>query len=76
MPPPPWLAGVTALPCCADVNYCIVSGWCNPLLDAGVMLALERAIHRATGVEPRGWSEPQAGWREMTPEEAAAADQR
>eukprot|EP00892_Ulva_mutabilis_P010348 jgi/Ulvmu1/7686/UM038_0118.1 len=57
-----------------NVNYCIVSGWCNPLLDAGMMLALERAIHRTWGVEPRGWSEPEAGWRELTPEEAAAAD--
>lgn len=56
------------------MNYCIVNGWCNALLDAGAMLALEKAIHSATGVVPRGWSEPEAGWREITPEEAAAAD--
>lgn len=56
------------------MNYCIVSGWCNPLLDSGVMLALEKGIQRLCGVQPRGWSEPQAGWRELTPDEAAAVD--
>ena len=50
-----------------NVNYCIVSGWCNTVLDAGFMLNAERAIHKLTGVEPRGWSEPEAAWQELTP---------
>lgn len=48
---------------CAQGNYCIVSGFWNPLLDAegaddGAFRRLERALHSATGVEPRCWSEP------------------
>ncbi len=48
---------------CAQGNYCIVSGFWNPLLDAegaddGAFRRLERALHSTTGVEPRCWSEP------------------
>lgn len=52
-----------------NVNYCIVSGWCNPILDSGIMLELERIIQRTTGVEPRGWYEPLAEWRELERED-------
>lgn len=48
-------------------KYCIVSGWCNPLLDAGLMLAAERLIQSRWGIEPRGWSQPTEEWRELTP---------
>lgn len=48
-----------------NIKYCIVSGWCNPLLDSGLMLAAEKVIQDRLGVKPRGWSEPQAGWREL-----------
>jgi ubiquitin-conjugating enzyme E2 variant len=35
-------------------HYCIATGWCNgPLGRAGFFPALERAITRVTGVEPR-----------------------
>ncbi len=35
-------------------HYCIATGWCNgPLGRIGFFAALERAITRATGVEPR-----------------------
>jgi palmitoyl-[glycerolipid] 3-(E)-desaturase len=53
-----------------NINYCIVSGWCNPLLDSGILLALERLIRDTRGVEPRGWYEPLAEWRELDPNDA------
>ncbi|MGE0876878.1 MAG: fatty acid desaturase CarF family protein [Burkholderiales bacterium] len=35
-------------------DYCIVNGWCNPLLArAGFFRALERVVRRATGAAPR-----------------------
>jgi ubiquitin-conjugating enzyme E2 variant len=35
-------------------NYCIATGWCNPILSAiGFFPALERAIQLTTGAEPR-----------------------
>jgi ubiquitin-conjugating enzyme E2 variant len=35
-------------------NYCIATGWCNrPLGALGLFPALERAISRLTGAEPR-----------------------
>lgn len=47
-------------------NYCIVSGLWNPLLDGTQFFRhLERALHKATGAEPRCWHEPQAGWEEL-----------
>jgi len=36
------------------INYCIATGWCNRLLTAiGFFPALERAITRITGWQPR-----------------------
>ncbi|GFR48763.1 hypothetical protein Agub_g10584 [Astrephomene gubernaculifera] len=47
-------------------NYCIVSGWWNPLLDgSGVFRRMEEAIRDLTGVEPRCWHELQEDWREI-----------
>jgi ubiquitin-conjugating enzyme E2 variant len=35
-------------------NYCIATGWCNRALSAiGFFPALERALERITGIEPR-----------------------
>jgi ubiquitin-conjugating enzyme E2 variant len=35
-------------------HYCIATGWCNPALGAvGFFRALEGALTRATGIEPR-----------------------
>jgi palmitoyl-[glycerolipid] 3-(E)-desaturase len=52
-----------------NINYCIVSGWCNPILDCGLMYRMEMAIKKHMGIEPRGWSAPSAEWRELaTPE--------
>jgi ubiquitin-conjugating enzyme E2 variant len=35
-------------------NYCITTGWCNRALTrVGFFPALERAITRVTGIEPR-----------------------
>ena len=50
-------------------NYCIVSGFWNPVLDRngaddGFFRHLERIVHRATGAEPRCWHEPQYEWKE------------
>jgi palmitoyl-[glycerolipid] 3-(E)-desaturase len=53
-----------------NINYCIVSGWCNPLLDSGLLVSLEKVIRNSTGVEPRGWYEPLAEWRELERGEA------
>jgi ubiquitin-conjugating enzyme E2 variant len=40
-------------------DYCIAGGWLNPLLDAaGFWRALERAVTRASGAEPRRSAEP------------------
>ena len=44
-------------------NYCIVSGFWNPILDAGgspdgFFRRLERFVAARTGVEPRCWYEP------------------
>ena len=52
-----------------NINYCIVSGWCNPLLDSGLMYKTEMAIKNRLGVHPRGWSAPSAAWRELAPPE-------
>jgi palmitoyl-[glycerolipid] 3-(E)-desaturase len=52
-----------------NINYCIVNGWCNRLLDSGLMLWAEKTIKNRLGVEPRGWSAPSAAWRELTPPE-------
>lgn len=39
-------------------NYCIVSGWWNPLLDgSGFFKKMERLVFDATGVAPRCWSD-------------------
>eukprot|EP00741_Cyanophora_paradoxa_P003781 tig00000093_g3675.t1 len=39
-----------------EANYCIVSGWWNPLLDStNVFRHLENAIYKASGVKPRSW---------------------
>ena len=48
-----------------NINYCIVSGWCNPILDSGLMFNAEMFIKRRLGVDPRGWSAPSAEWREL-----------
>lgn len=45
-------------------NYCIVSGFWNPILDAGgsdqgFFRQLERIVHAQTAVEPRCWHPPQ-----------------
>jgi palmitoyl-[glycerolipid] 3-(E)-desaturase len=53
-----------------NMNYCIVSGWCNPLLDSGLITSLEQSVKKITGVEPRGWYEPLAEWRELDRGEA------
>ncbi|CAL5223346.1 g5849 [Coccomyxa viridis] len=50
-------------------NYCIVSGFWNPILDAGGSDAsffrkLERFVLAKTGVEPRCWHEPDYSWQE------------
>ena len=50
-------------------NYCIVSGFWNPMLDAGgsdqgFFRRLERWVHVRTGVEPRCWHEPAYDWQE------------
>ncbi len=51
-------------------NYCIVSGWWNPILDAqgsdqGFFRWLERFFHGLTGVQPRCWHEPKYDWEEQ-----------
>lgn len=58
-------------------NYCIVSGWWNKPLDrTGFFRQLERAVHAATGVEPRCWYAPEYGWaEEARPEGVAAPDE-
>mmetsp|Transcript_10960 Transcript_10960/g.44147 ORF Transcript_10960/g.44147 Transcript_10960/m.44147 type:complete len:340 (-) Transcript_10960:152-1171(-) len=39
-------------------NYCIVSGWWNPILDDNKLFnKMEKVIFEATGVAPRCWSE-------------------
>jgi palmitoyl-[glycerolipid] 3-(E)-desaturase len=53
-----------------NINYCIVSGWCNPLLDCGIMFNIELFIKNRLGVSPRGWSAPLAEWRELAPPES------
>lgn len=55
-----------------DGNYCIVSGLWNPILDQdgsdnGFFRTLERAVHKATGVEPRCWlDELPEDWQELS----------
>ena len=40
-------------------NYCIVSGWWNPMLDdSGFFTKLEKVVYTATGVAPRCWAPP------------------
>lgn len=51
-------------------NYCIVSGFWNPILDQdgsedGFFRRLERVVHTTTGVEPRCWHEPSYEWESM-----------
>eukprot|EP00884_Botryococcus_braunii_P016703 jgi/Botrbrau1/3716/Bobra.0363s0003.1 len=53
-------------------NYCIVSGFWNPILDQGgsekgFFRQLERLLHSTTGVEPRCWHPPQYDWVEEAP---------
>eukprot|EP00873_Tetraselmis_striata_P027914 jgi/Tetstr1/448178/TSEL_035469.t1 len=48
-------------------NYCIVSGFWNPILDRdgapdNFFRRLEVVVADATGVEPRCWHEPQYDW--------------
>eukprot|EP00951_Prasinocladus_malaysianus_P040873 scaffold475160_cov42-Prasinocladus_malaysianus.AAC.1 len=48
-------------------NYCIVSGFWNPILDQNgaddaFFRQLERYVAEKTGVEPRCWYEPQYDW--------------
>lgn len=50
-------------------NYCIVNGWCNPLLDNGALHKAEELIQSVWGVEPRSWSDPSADWQEQAPPE-------
>jgi hypothetical protein len=58
-----------------DGNYCIVSGLWNPILDQNgdenaFFRALERLVHKATGVEPRCWLEElPEDWQELTRED-------
>ncbi|GLI68075.1 hypothetical protein VaNZ11_012405 [Volvox africanus] len=53
-------------------NYCIVSGWWNPLLDStGFFRGLEKVIHERMGVAPRCWEEPQEDWKELERPETA-----
>ena len=38
-------------------NYCIVSGWWNPIMDDNkVFNKMEKVVYEATGVAPRSWS--------------------
>lgn len=51
-------------------NYCIVSGFWNPILDAGgspdgFFRRLERFVADRTGVEPRCWYEPDCALRKQ-----------
>ncbi|KAL0452116.1 UNVERIFIED_CONTAM: Fatty acid desaturase 4-like 1, chloroplastic [Sesamum latifolium] len=47
-------------------SYCVVSGICDRVLDGcKVLLALEVAIFRVTGVKPRSWSETISEWKLM-----------
>lgn len=49
-----------------DINYCIVSGWWNPLLnETEVFKKLERWIYAKWGVAPRAWSETSEEWLAM-----------
>ncbi|KAK9806899.1 hypothetical protein WJX72_006755 [[Myrmecia] bisecta] len=53
-------------------NYCIVSGFWNPILDMdgsnqGFFRRLERFFHDRTGVEPRCWHEPTYDYQEEKP---------
>eukprot|EP00197_Chlamydomonas_leiostraca_P000013 CAMPEP_0202885424 /NCGR_PEP_ID=MMETSP1391-20130828/41651_1 /ASSEMBLY_ACC=CAM_ASM_000867 /TAXON_ID=1034604 /ORGANISM="Chlamydomonas leiostraca, Strain SAG 11-49" /LENGTH=314 /DNA_ID=CAMNT_0049568669 /DNA_START=754 /DNA_END=1698 /DNA_ORIENTATION=+ len=49
-----------------EANYSIVSGWWNPVLDkTGFFRALENAVHKVTGVEPRCWYDLQEDWKEI-----------
>lgn len=48
-------------------NYCIVSGFWNPILDQGghpdnFFRKMERVVAGVTGVEPRCWYEPEYDW--------------
>jgi len=50
-------------------NYCIVSGFWNPLLDQdgrddGFFRQLENFVHSTTGAEPRCWHAPLYEWKE------------
>eukprot|EP00210_Caulerpa_lentillifera_P006755 g6455.t1 len=41
-----------------NCNYCIVSGFWNPILDqSGILYSLEKVIYLYTGVKPRSWNE-------------------
>lgn len=57
-------------------NYCIVSGFWNPILDKdgaddGFFRQLERLLAARTGVEPRCWHEPAYDWAaQEEPEES------
>ena len=58
-------------------NYCIVSGFWNPILDKngaddGFFRGLERFVAGRTGVEPRCWYEPAYEW---APEELPDDDE-
>ncbi|XP_011084391.1 fatty acid desaturase 4-like 1, chloroplastic [Sesamum indicum] len=47
-------------------NYCVVSGICDRVLDGcKVLLGLEVALFRVTGVKPRSWSDPNSEWKPM-----------
>ena len=52
-------------------NYCIVSGWWNPILDAdgssnsSFFRKMEQLVYKLYGVEPRCWYEPQSDWEEQ-----------
>jgi hypothetical protein len=46
-----------------DVNYCIVSGLWNPLLnETAVLKRAERLIYSQWHVAPRAWSETSHEW--------------
>ncbi|KAG6491615.1 fatty acid desaturase 4, chloroplastic-like [Zingiber officinale] len=57
-----------------NINYCIVSGAWNGVLDEyKVFEAMEMILFFRFAVRPRSWSEPRPEWREEEEEEAEEA---
>ena len=43
-------------------NYCILTGWCNPILDETQFFRkLEKIVYETTGNEPNTWNEEKGG---------------